>query len=205
MGSAFTQDSIKAWGWWLVFVLIHGGRAVLAGIWFLTMSPLGCVLGFLEALSVGFSLVNFFSARRRDERWSGFLLPLGYVGGFLLLPKMGPAYGWLVLPLWVCAVGLVTWALLSLGRRYTACFAAFDSVCERGPYRYVRHPQAAGRVLVIYSVAFSGVGPAGCLQCVACLAFVFLACWVEESFLLESPEYVDYAERVPYRLWCGVW
>lgn len=197
--------SIKLGAWWAVWALIHAGRAGLVVLWLTSSSPLGWVLGCLEGLSVVFSICNIVTAGRVDQRFVGFLLPLCYLMGFLLLPPMGAMRLWVVLPVWGWSVILVAWALLCLGRRYTAAFAAFHSVCDWGPYAWVRHPQAAGRILVIYSVAVSGVNYAGIVQCVACLAFVFVGMMIEESFLGESPEYADYAERVPFRLWWGVW
>lgn len=190
--------------WWSVWMWIHVLRAVLVVQWCAVGSPLGYVLAVVEGLSVAFSVVNVAITRRIDERWLGFVLPVCYVAGFVLLPPMRPLNQGAVWLVWLVALCLVLWGFWSLGKRYTAAFASFHSLCDWGPYRWMRHPQATGRVLVILSVGMSGVNVVSLIQCLLCLGFVWIGMLVEESFLRGSREYLDYCQRVPFRLWPGV-
>jgi hypothetical protein len=196
---------MKEFVWWFVWVAVHLMRVVLV-IWFVSsLTLLGVVLAAIEGMSVTLSVSNVFAAKRRDLRWSGFLLPLMYVAGFVVLPPAGQGSLWLFFPLWLVALCLVVWGYSALGRCYTAASATWVGLCNGGPYRYVRHPQALARCLVVVSVLLTDVDGFPALRCVVAFLLVVVATVVEEGFLFSSGEYVAYSIAVPYRLFPGVW
>ncbi len=102
----------------------------------------------------------------RDERWSLQVVMLTAVGGILAAfglaswkPTEITAGRW---PLFVAGLVLMSggivvrqWAIIVLGRYFTADVRvhADQTVVERGPYRWVRHPSYSALV-----VFFAGVG-----------------------------------------------
>lgn len=96
-------------------------------------------------------------------------------------------------------LALQTMAMLSLNRSI-GMVAANRGIQTNGLYRYVRHP-----LYLSYLVAFSGYV---INQFSVYNVFIFAtatALWIlrllaEEKFLMQSREYREYAEQVPYRI-----
>ncbi len=122
-------------------------------------------------------------ARRRDYRPVGLLIPLAYAAGVVLLPDPGwrmASERWL---LFFAAVGISTWGLFVLGWRFSLAGTSWVSLCDRGPYALIRHPQLMARYLIISSVAMSGVDWFGMASLVLCAALTFAVIDLEESML----------------------
>jgi protein-S-isoprenylcysteine O-methyltransferase Ste14 len=80
------------------------------------------------------------------------------------------------------------------------------TVIARGPYARVRHPGYAGMTLVTLATpvllgTLWGLVPAGILVAVMVARTVL----DDRTLRAELGGYADYAARVKYRLWPGVW
>ena len=79
-------------------------------------------------------------------------------------------------------------------------YTAFRAFVGSGPYRFVRHPMYLGYLIgqtgfVLANFSFMNV-------CVLLGIFLALGLRIcrEEAVLSNSPEYLEYRERVPWRL-----
>jgi protein-S-isoprenylcysteine O-methyltransferase Ste14 len=109
---------------------------------------------------------RFNRSGRRAERWSLLIVLAAVVGGLIggieLADRGEGAVGAGRLPLFVVGlvlmavgIGLRQWAILTLGRFFTVDVRLHtgQTVVERGPYRWVRHPAYGGLI-----VFFVGLG-----------------------------------------------
>jgi protein-S-isoprenylcysteine O-methyltransferase Ste14 len=165
----------------------------------------GWALALVEGASIALGIANAVVARRRDGRVVGLLVPLAYAVGIVLLPEPGGRMAnerWL---LFFVAVGLSTWGLLALGHRFSIAGSTWVSLCDRGPYAFVRHPQLAARLLIVSSIAMSGVDWEAMAALVMCAALTFGVMEAEESLLRSFGAWRQYSNRVRYCVLPGVW
>jgi protein-S-isoprenylcysteine O-methyltransferase Ste14 len=191
--------------WWSGFGLLLLYRAWLCFGLMSSNRVEGWALAAIETMSIGLGVFNAVVARRRDYRAIGLLVPLAYAAGVVLLP----APGWRMASerwfLFIAAVGLSTWGLVALGLRFSIAGSTWISLCEKGPYAFVRHPQLAARLVIVGSVAMSGVDWSATAALVSCVALTFGVIDLEESMLRDAMSWRRYAERVRYRVLPGVW
>jgi protein-S-isoprenylcysteine O-methyltransferase Ste14 len=90
-------------------------------------------------------------------------------------------------------------AKATLGRSF-GILPAFRAFVGSGPYRYIRHPMYLG--YLIGQTGFVRVNFSLLNLCVLLGIFLALGLRIgrEEAVLSNSPEYVEYRERVPWRL-----
>jgi len=120
---------------------------------------------------------------------------------------------WATLLLGACIIwlgfGLRVWAVLTLGRffRREVTIEVGQTVVERGPYRWVRHPAYAGDLLIAFGL---GLALGSWVGAAVALAVTFAGhvprIRVEEAALQEAlgESYERYARRTP-RLLPGLW
>jgi protein-S-isoprenylcysteine O-methyltransferase Ste14 len=141
--------------------------------------------------------------KRKKEPFSPFLL-IAWMAVAIIIgyARIGVLPDWLFYPgeiLFVVGYGLTIYSIYLLGRYYSTYveIQADHKVIERGPYRFIRHPNYLGQI-----VGTIGLGLA--LQSwVALLVFlvvgsIFFAYRIrnEEAFLVvEIPGYSDYMKR----------
>ena len=80
------------------------------------------------------------------------------------------------------------------------------SVCDSGPYRIVRHPGYAGNILPLvgYVLALSSLWTI--LPAAFALVIIIVRTALEDRTLMEElPGYADYAQKVRYRLFPGIY
>ncbi len=116
-------------------------------------------------------------------------------------------------PIWLNVIGLI---LISLGYAFAAWALAenrfFSSVvriqtdrghtvCDSGPYRFVRHPGYAGNILALFGIVLA-LGSVWTLipAAVASIIAVIRIVLEDQTLQEELPGYRDYARRVGYRL-----
>lgn len=193
-----------ALGWWSGWVVLVVVRvALLVGL--SKSGPLWALVWVPELLALLFGIGNAFMARERDESVGGLLVPALYCLGLWAMNGVSFRGDIFSASLLVLGALLRLWALLNLGFRFSVAGSAWVSLCDTGPYRWLRHPQAAARVLALLGVGI-GVGTAVDLARVV-LAFVFAVAVVvvEEVALSRWHEWRGYASRVSVRLLPGVW
>lgn len=128
-------------------------------------------------------------------------------------------FGWsTVFPLWLNLLGFI---LISLGYGFASWALAENRffsgmvriqtdrghvVCDTGPYRIVRHPGYAGNIFPLVGIALAlgslwTLIPAG----VALIIVVTRTALEDRTLQEELPGYRDYARRVRYRLFPGIY
>lgn len=191
--------------WWSAFALLLGCRVWLCCGMLASTRIETIGLALIEAVSIVLGSLNAVAAKRRDYRPIGLVVPAAYAAGIMLLPASGEtllAERWI---LFVVAVLLSTCALACLGRRFSLGPTAWLSLCDWGPYRLIRHPQLAARLLIVLAVTISGVEAADLARLAGCVALTLAVIEVEESMLRNVGAWADYAARVKWRLCPGVW
>ncbi|MCB9761207.1 MAG: isoprenylcysteine carboxylmethyltransferase family protein [Alphaproteobacteria bacterium] len=191
--------------------------------------------GLLGVMFVGETLRAVYTARaqpemakRRGEVGEGtptwdklwltvFSLVIGAV--FVVAALDGGRYQWAPLPAWWFGPGLVAYVLYLFGLGWAmAQNPHFEKsvrvqsdrghrVIDTGPYAWIRHPG--------YLATFFGFGLApplmlgsgwGLVVALALLIWLIVRTALEDRFLQrELPGYADYAQRVRYRLFPGIW
>jgi len=178
--------------WLLFFVWVLG--IVATATKGLLDGPAWLVLAGLECLALWMSVCNV-SGSVFDKRAVGLILPLIYLGGVSVSGRVLEGVG---LWFYLAGCGCKFVSLVYLRDRFSIAGASWKSLVDSGPYRYIRHPQVLGRLLVVVGVAPSW-------SWVFFLSSLALAqIWVEEGFLGQFAEYREYADRVPSRLIPGV-
>jgi protein-S-isoprenylcysteine O-methyltransferase Ste14 len=140
---------------------------------------------------------------------------LGFVG-LLVLPALDHRFGWSHMPPYVALAGD---ALLALG--WLAIFFVFkentfssatielapdQKVISTGPYALVRHPMYAGGLVMLIGIPIALGSWWGVLVIAAMLPALIWRLLDEEKFLARNlPGYVEYQEKVRYRLAPRVW
>jgi protein-S-isoprenylcysteine O-methyltransferase Ste14 len=140
---------------------------------------------------------------------------LGFVG-LLVLPALDHRFGWSQMPPHAALAGDV---LLALG--WLAIFFVFkentfssatielapdQKVISTGPYALVRHPMYAGGIVMLLGIPIALGSWWGVLVIAAMLPALIWRLLDEEKFLARNlPGYVEYQEKVRYRLAPRVW
>jgi protein-S-isoprenylcysteine O-methyltransferase Ste14 len=106
--------------------------------------------------------------------------------------------------------GVVIWRVISVNY-YLSRYARIQAdrgqkVVSEGPYRYVRHPMYAMLVPFMFGIAFV-LGSWWALVPAALIAGLYVIRTALEDKMLQNelPGYREYAQKVRYRLFPGVW
>jgi protein-S-isoprenylcysteine O-methyltransferase Ste14 len=79
-------------------------------------------------------------------------------------------------------------------------------VCDTGPYRFVRHPGYAGNILPLFGIVLALSSVWTLIPAAVALVIVIIRTALEDRTLqAELPGYQDYARRVRYRLFPGIY
>ncbi len=178
----------------------------------------------LIAFAVSEASIRVRSATHRDgsrvDRGSFFAVVAGIGSGVLVavwcavgVSSTTIPYGWVpfvcgLVLMWL-GIGLRQWAVWTLGRFFTVVVRVVDdqTVIDRGPYRWVRHPSYTGALLTLVGL---GLALGNWLSVVALLVLptigLVVRIRVEERALLVAlgEPYRAYAEH-RRRLLPGVW
>jgi protein-S-isoprenylcysteine O-methyltransferase Ste14 len=109
----------------------------------------------------------------------------------------------------VAAIGVIYWC--GAANRFLAASSRIQSerehtVVQRGPYRFVRHPLYASRIVLITGVALTLGSWLAVVPAVLNALLLVLRTSLEDRMLTaELPGYREYARHVPERLIPGVW
>jgi protein-S-isoprenylcysteine O-methyltransferase Ste14 len=164
---------------------------------------------------------NMKSAQKA-KAWDKVLAPLMAVSiGFPMVTVAGldHRFGWSPgFPLWLIVIGFVmialgyafaTWAMAE--NRFFSSVVRIQvdrghSVCDSGPYRFVRHPGYAGNIPPLVGIVLA-LGSVWALvpAAVAAIITVVRTALEDRTLQAELPGYRDYAQRVRYRLIPGIY
>ena len=199
-------------GWWQAWV--YGVLLFCAGVG-------GRVLAERRHPGILVERVNMEKAQD-SKRWDKYLAPLMAVSltfPILIVAGLDHRYGWTPLFAgWVNVLGLgiiafgyafATWALVE--NRFFATTVRIQterghSVCDSGPYRFVRHPGYAGNLLAVAGIIMALGSLWTLIPAVLALVIAVIRTSLEDRTLHEElPGYPEYAGRVRYRLFPGIY
>ncbi len=138
--------------------------------------------------------------------------PLVIVAGFDHRHRWSPAF-----PIWLNILGLVliicgyafaVWALAE--NRFFSSLVRIQRdrghiVCDSGPYRSIRHPGYAGNTVPLVGIVLALNSLWTIIPAALALVIIVTRTLLEDRTLREElPGYLDYAERVRYRLVPGI-
>jgi protein-S-isoprenylcysteine O-methyltransferase Ste14 len=163
-----------------------------------------------------------FGRGQEVEPWDRVLAPLmGFSVLYLLVIVAGldHRYRWTTpFSTWINGVGLLlcalgyafaVWALVE-NRFFTSTVRIQTErghqVCDSGPYRFVRHPGYAGNLLVVVCIPLALDTLWTFVAAGFALGVSVVRTVLEDHMLMEKlPGYREYARRIPYRLFPGLW
>lgn len=199
-------------GWWQawVFSALIVAAGFVSRLWAEQRHP-----GLLEER-------NKFNAAPGVKSWDKILSPLmGISVSFPLVIVAGldHRYGWSPkFPVWLNILGLI---LIAAGYAF-ASWAVIENkffsgvvriqadrghvVCDSGPYRIVRHPGYAGNILSLPGIVLALGSVWTLIPAAVALTIVVIRTVLEDKTLqVELPGYREYAQRVRYRLFPGIY
>ena len=147
------------------------------------------------------------------------LMALSLVFPMVIVAGLDHRFDWsFPFPLWLIVIGFI---LISVGYAFaTWAFAEnrfFSSVvriqtdrghtvCDSGPYRFVRHPGYAGNILPLLGIVLALGSVWALIPAAFALIILVIRTVLEDKTLQEElPGYRDYARRVHYRLIPGIY
>jgi protein-S-isoprenylcysteine O-methyltransferase Ste14 len=194
------------WGWAWAFLGLYAGGIVINGAFLLRYNPQTIAE---RATATGW---------RDWDKIVGGLFGVVYFVGIPLLAGLDRRFGWSAMGLAAHLAGAVAFvlgfALFSWSMVANAHFATVvrigqegeHAVCDRGPYRFVRHPGYAGAVLQALGLPLI-LGSWWALMAGAAAVLLLVARTALEDRALHQdlPGYEAYTERVTFRLVPRVW
>jgi len=127
-------------------------------------------------------------------------------------------FGWSEVPLlvkvlgflgYLPAIGFASWAMLENAYASNVVRIQEDrghKVCTTGPYRFVRHPMYVGVIFAIICIPLSlGSYYALILSALNIILFILRTALEDKTLREELPGYNEYAQKVRYRLFPGIW
>jgi len=202
LAPAWTFDYWQGWVYLLVFVV--SSALITAYLW--KEDP-----ELLERrLDAGPAAEN-----EKSQKWIQVLASFVFMGA-MILPSLDHRFSWSAVPLAIVvmgdvlvALGFLTVFLVFKANTFTAATIAVTSdqkVVSTGPYAVVRHPMYSGALVMLFGTPLALGSWWGLLMFIP---MVFTIAWRardEERFLLkELSGYVEYCQRVRYRLVPFVW
>jgi protein-S-isoprenylcysteine O-methyltransferase Ste14 len=156
------------------------------------------------------------------KAWDKVLAPLtalsiGYP--LMIVAGLDHRFGWSpVFPLWLILIGIFlialgyafsVWAFVE-NRFFTTVVRIQKErghvVCDSGPYRIVRHPGYAGNILPLPGIVLALSSLWTLIPSAVALVIIVIRTALEDRTLQEElPGYQEYARRVRYRLFPGIY
>jgi protein-S-isoprenylcysteine O-methyltransferase Ste14 len=195
------------WLWAWVYLGISIASVIINGVVVLRTNP-GTIAERGEA--------------KLTRKWDQIVSGLYALASYLLLPLVAGLdvrLGWTADPdlavhaagalVYAAGLGLLAWAMAANAFFSTAVRIQTDrghTVCDTGPYRFVRHPGYVGLILQAVGVPillgsfwalFPGIA--------AAILIGIRTSFEDRTLQVELPGYVDYVRRVRWRLIPGIW
>jgi protein-S-isoprenylcysteine O-methyltransferase Ste14 len=197
--------TIRYWEAWVYLAIFFGGSAIT------TLDLIRRDPALLERRLKGGPTAE----QRPAQRVIMLFTSIGFVG-LLVVPALDYRFGWSRVPLTVIIAGnlLVAIGFAFIFRVYrentftaaTIQIAKDQHVISTGPYAIVRHPMYASALLYLGGTPLALASYWGLAPLVAIAPFLVWRLFDEERMLAASlPGYVDYQQKVRYRLIPLVW
>ncbi len=200
------------WGWWqawayslVIFITGVGGR-----MWAEKRHP--------GLLAERINLENVRDAKPWDKVLSP-LMAVSVAFPLYIVAGLDHRFGWSsAFPLWLNVLGLMlillgyflaVWALVE--NRFFSSVVRIQVdrghvVCDSGPYRIVRHPGYAGNILPLPGIVLALSSTWTLIPAAVALIIAVIRTALEDRTLQEElPGYREYARRVRYRLFPGIY
>lgn len=206
-------------------LFISAGRMDIAQGWaYLVVSFIGMFGGIMFVCKANPELLNHrgqWEKKKDTKPWDKFMLIAFGIMGFYILPVvigldirfqwsyLGYRYTIAGIVLFLVGSVIINWAMIVNTHFETSVRIQNDrghKVITTGPYKIVRHPGYVGAMLWLVATpliigTIVGLIPAG----IASLVLI-IRTWLEDKTLhSELNGYVEYAGRVKYRLFPGIW
>lgn len=225
-----TAPAILAFGAYLflnpLILFISAGTVKWGMAWiYIGISILATLLSRLVAHRKHPGLLEERASYQQAEdvkSWDKVLVPLAAIYGPLatiVIAGLDRRFNWSSLfPVWGSAIALLvgilglwfaSWAMVE-NRFFSAVVRIQQdrghTICDSGPYRYIRHPGYAGGILwylvtpVVLNAAWSFIP-----IMVSVVATVIRTALEDKTLQAELPGYREYARRTPFRLLPGIW
>ena len=191
---------------WLI-ILLFAGHLVLSGWWLVRHDP-----GLLnERLTTASNVPHWDRLIARGNR---ILLTMFVATAALDAGR----FGWSAVPMIVraigtaavvAAIGVIYWC--AAANRFLSARSRIQSerghtVVQHGPYRFVRHPLYASRIVLIIGTALTLGSWIALVPAALIAVLLILRTSLEDRMLTtELPGYREYAAHVPERLVPGLW
>jgi protein-S-isoprenylcysteine O-methyltransferase Ste14 len=163
-----------------------------------------------------------FAKSTDTKPWDKILAPLVSISvsyPLIIVAGLDHRFGWTapfpiglnIFGLILCAVGygFAIWALVENRFFSTVVRIQLDreqAVCDSGPYRIVRHPGYAGNILALPGIVLALNSLWVVIPAAVALILVVTRTALEDRTLQEElPGYKNYAQRVRFRLFPGVY
>jgi len=159
-----------------------------------------------ETLPVALVIMRKPSASLSLRFWDWIFGLAGTTFPLLIVPAPGLqalAPGFIFYSIIIGGLFLQISAKLSLGTSF-GIIAANRGVKIEGPYRFVRHPMYVGYILTHIGLLIAFPSPRNAFLYLVTLAFQIVRIGCEERVLKQDAQYRDFAQRVRYRLFPGV-
>ncbi len=157
------------------------------------------------------------------KAWDKVLAPLMALMStsfpLVIVAGLDHRFGWSpVFPLWLIMLGIFlialgytfsTWAFVE--HRFFSSVVRIQTdrghvVCDSGPYRIVRHPGYAGHILPLLGIVLALSSLWTIIPAAVALVIAVIRTALEDRTLQEElPGYQEYARRVRYRLFPGIY
>jgi len=156
------------------------------------------------------------------KTWDKVLAPLMALSvsfPLVIVAGLDHRFGWSpVFPLWLIVLGFLlialgyafaAWALIE--NRFFSSVVRIQAdrghvVCDSGPYRIVRHPGYAGNILPLPGIVLALSSLWTIIPAAVALVIAVIRTALEDQTLQEElPGYQEYARRVRYRLFPGIY
>jgi protein-S-isoprenylcysteine O-methyltransferase Ste14 len=218
------------------FGQIFFGMIILAAILFLSSGALSWIWGwiFLGIYFVSISINSIFLMRTNPEtvaergkpkemkQWDKVISGLWSILQFLAIPLIAGLdtrfswtaridFAWHLLGalLFMAGLGFFSWAMITNAYFSTVVRIQIDrghTVCQNGPYRYMRHPGYVGTVLQSLGIPLLlGSFWAFIPGIIAAFLMIIRTSLEDKTLQNELPGYKDYSRKVRYRLLPGIW
>ena len=207
----------------LAFIFVPAGTLNWPEAWIfilLYFSIVSGVLLWLKKNSPG--LLKERTAPKKDSKsWDKAIMAVYTLLIVALLVVTGldaKRFGWSEVPLlikglgflgYLPAIGFAFWAMLENAYASNVVRIQEDrghEVCTTGPYRFMRHPMYVGVIFALIFIPLSlGSYYALILSALGIILFILRTALEDKTLQEELPGYKDYAQKVRYRLFPGIW